>query len=511
MSTAAANNKRIAKNTMFLYFRMFIIMGVTLFTSRVVLRALGVTDYGVYNVVGGVVAMMGMLNSAMAVASQRYFTFELGRKDYAQLKTVFSVSFSIYLLLTLVFLVLAETIGLWFLNTKLVIPEDRMIAANWIYQFSVVAVISSLLTNPYNASIIAHEKMNVFAYVSIIEGGLKLGAAYCIYLFAYDKLIVYGAGIMLASLVVTAIYRQYCIAKFEECKYRWVWDKALFKELFAYSGWNLFGSAAGMARSQGVNILLNLFFGPVVNTARGMAAQIETAINQFCANFYAAVRPQITKYYAEGSLRNMFDLVFRSSRFAFYLMLFVAMPILLETEFVVQLWLGQVPEYIVHFTRLIILNGIIEAMANPLATTVYSTGKISLYQFVVGGVTLLNIPIIYVLFNLGFSPYYAFFVMIAISAINIFSRLWFVKRLVNFPVWKFCKNVLLVSLGIGALAIVMPLLAKTYMPMDGISRFAIVFIVGVASSTLVIYFVGMTKNERMYVKSFVYNKLTRKR
>ncbi len=507
MSQTSENNKRIAKNTMFLYFRMIIIMGVSLFTSRVILKALGVTDYGVYNVVGGVVAMMGMLNSAMAVASQRYLTFELGRKDYARLKTVFSVSFSIYLLLALIFVILAETVGLWFLNAKLVIPADRMVAANWIYQFSIIAVISSLLTNPYNASIIAHEKMNAFAYVSILEGILKLGVAYLVYVFAYDKLIVYGAGIMLVSLIITAIYRQYCIVKFEECKYRWVWDKALFKELSTYSGWNLFSSVTNMASGQGVNILLNLFFGPVVNAARGLAVQIEAAIHQFFTNFYTATRPQITKYYAEGNLNNMFDLVIRSSRFSFYLMLFVAMPILLETEFVVQLWLGQVPEYVVIFTRLIILDGIINAMATPLMTTAHATGRIALYQFVLGTMAALNVPIIYLLFRWGFSPYYAFYTMIIISIIKTIARLWLVKRLINFPIMKYCKNVLFVSVGIGLLSMVLPLLIKMQLPLEGIIHFIVISIISVISSISVIYFIGMTKSERTYVKKFISEKM----
>lgn len=501
MDSITENNKRIARNTLFLYFRMFILMVVTLFTSRVVLRALGINDYGVYNLVAGVIAMMGILNNAMAVSSQRYLTFELGRKDYKRLQRVFSVSFSIYLFLALIFLFLAETVGLWFLNTQLIIPKDRIVAANCIYQFTIIASISSLLTNPYNACIIAHEKMSVFAYVSIVEVMLKLGVAYLIYVVAFDKLIVYGAAIMFVSLIITAIYRYYCISRFQECKYHWVKDKVLFKELSAYSGWNLFGSASGIVKSQGINILLNIFFGPAINGARAIVYQIETAIYQFFANFYTAVRPQITKYYAEEDLENMFKLVFRSSLFSFYLMLLVSLPILLETNFIVQLWLGQVPEYVVIFTRLIIANVIIDAIAAPLMTTIHATGRIALYQFLVGTTTILNIPITYILLKLGYSPYCAFYVSIFISIICMGQRLWIARRLVRFPVLKYFTHVLLRSLGIGILAMLIPSFVQMLLPEEGFFRFIIVSVLCIFTTIFVVYFLGMTNNEQAYLKN----------
>lgn len=311
---ANSNNKRIAKNTLMLYFRMLIIMLVTLYTSRVVLSALGVVDYGIYNVVGGLVTMMGLLNGAMSVSTQRYLTYELGKGDMLRLKQVFSTCMTIFMILSLIVIILAETIGLWFLYNKMVIPEERMDAACYVYQFSILACILSLITNPFNATIIAHEKMDVYAYVSILEVALKLVIVYLLLVIPTDRLITYGILILASQFIVALCYIIYCWKKFSETHYHFYWDKPLFRELISYSGWNLYGSAAGLVKGQGLNILLNMFFNPAVNAARGIAYQINSAITQFFTNFYTAVRPQITKYYATGEINEMTKLVFRSSR-----------------------------------------------------------------------------------------------------------------------------------------------------------------------------------------------------
>ena len=325
-NSVSNNNKRIAKNTLLLYIRMFFIMAVSLFTSRVILKNLGVEDFGIYNVVGGVVAMMGILNSAMSTSTTRYLTFELGKGDKERLKQVFSMCFTIYLLLSLAFLFLAETFGLWFLNTQLTIPENRLEAANWVYQFSVISCINTLLSNPYNAVLIAHEKMSVYAYISIAEVVLKLAVVYMLLIINYDRLVVYGALILIMSLLVTMMYRVYCIRHYKESIYRFYWEKPLFKQLLSYSWWNLFGAAAGIVKGQGLNVLLSMFFNPSVNAARGIAYQINTSITNFFTNFYTAVRPQITKYYAQNDLENMFKLVFRSSKFSFFLIFILSLP-----------------------------------------------------------------------------------------------------------------------------------------------------------------------------------------
>ena len=327
MSNNSVNNKRIAKNTLLLYVRMFFVMAVTLFTSRVVLATLGVTDFGIYNVVGGVVAMMGILNNAMAVSTQRYLTFELGRGDAVRLKQVFCMCLAIFVMLAVVVVVLGETVGLWFLNSKMTIPADRMVAANWVYQFSILACVASLIVTPYNAVIIARERMNVYAYVGILEVVLKLAVVYLLLVIPVDRLTTYGLLILLSQIVIAVIYMLYCTRHFAEARYRVYWDGSLFRELVSYSGWNLFGSAAGVVKGQGLNILLNMFFTPAVNAARGIAYQVNAAITQFFTNFYTAVRPQITKYYAQGDMEEMTKLIFRSSKMSFYLIMLISMPI----------------------------------------------------------------------------------------------------------------------------------------------------------------------------------------
>ena len=452
------NNKRIAKNTLFLYVRMLLIMAVTLYTSRVVLKTLGVEDFGIYNVVGGIVAMLGILNGAMSVSTQRYLTFELGKKNMVRLNQVFSTCFLIYILLSGVFFVLAETVGLWFLNNKLVIPEERMAAANWVYQFSIISCIITLMANPYNAVLIAREKMNIYAYISIIEVVLKLVIVYLLLVIPFDRLIVYGGLFLAMSIVVTMIYCIYCIRNYGESRFQYYWDKPLFMQLMSYSGWNLFGSLSALVKGQGLNILLNMFFSPAVNASRGIAYQINNAITQFFTNFYTAVRPQITKYYAQGDLGNMFKLVFRSSKFSFYLIFLLSLPIIIEAPYVIQLWLGQLPEYVVPFTRVIVLISAIDSMSTPLMTTCHATGRIKLYQSVVGTLIICNVPISYCFLKfLDCSPNIVFAVSLCLSTIALFIRIWIVKYLIEtFPVWRYVKSVLLLSLAIAAVSAVLP-------------------------------------------------------
>lgn len=505
----SANNNRIAKNTLVLYFRMFLIMGVSLYTSRVVLNILGIADYGLYNVVGGVVAMLGVLNNAMSVSTQRYLTFELGKKDHVRLNQVFSTSMFIYILLALIFLLFAETVGLWFVNTHLVIVPERLEAANWIYQFSIFSSICSVLVNPYNATIIAHERMNVYAYISILEVVLKLAIVYALLIIPVDKLATYGGLIFGVHLLIVLIYRTYSRHHYEECKFEFFWDKKLFKELVSYSGWNLFGSASGLVKSQGINILLNLFFGSVVNASRGIAYQVYTAISHFFVNFYTAVRPQITKYYAEGNIEAMHTLILRSSKFAFFLLLFISMPILLETSYIINLWLKQLPDYVVLFTRLVIINGIIDAMAAPLMTAAHATGKIKLYQSSVGTVTLLNLPISYFILKMGGSPYSVFYVSIVLAIVTFIMRIFIVKHLAGLSIKSFCKDVLLVCFLVTLLAGAIPVVVHFSMN-AGLVRFLTVGAVCCMSSGAIIFTLGMKRNERQFLKEIFLKKFGKK-
>lgn len=482
-------------------------MVVSLFTSRIILQALGVEDFGIYNVVGGVVAMMGVLNGAMSVSTQRFLTFELGCGNLIRLKQVFSTCFTIYVFLSILVLLLGETIGLWFLNYKMVIPDNRLVAANWVYQFTLISCINSLMSNPYNAIIIAREKMNIYAYISIVEVALKLIVVYLLLIIPYDRLTMYGALIMSVSILVTMIYRFYCTSKYPESRFHFYWEKALFIRLLSYSGWNLFGSISSLVKGQGLNILLNVFFNPAVNASRAIAYQINTAITQFFTNFYTAVRPQITKYYAQNDLENMFKLVFRSSKYSFYLIYIISLPILIGTPYLVRLWLGQLPEYVVVFTRIIVVISAVDSMATPLMTTAHAIGNIKLYQSIVGTVTILNIPISYLLLEYVIcSPVVVFIVSLCLSIICLFLRLWVVNRLVNFPVWRYVKEVFLNSLLIAVSAAIIPLIV--YMQMsEGILSFTIVFITCIISSFFFFYFLGLSQGEKSKLINLVKNKL----
>ncbi len=508
MQDTSSNNKRIAKNTLVLYVRMFLMMAISLYTSRVILQVLGVEDFGIYNVVGGIVSMMGVINGAMSVSTQRYLTFELGRGDKIRLKQVFSMCLQIYMMLGILLIILSETIGVWFLNTQLVIPPERLTAANWVFQFSVFSSVCSLLTNPYNAVIISHEKMGVYAYISIADAVLKLAICYLLLTIPIDKLSTYGFLMFLLHAINCGFYWLYCHLKHKESKYSFYWEAALFKNLLSYTGWNLFGSTSALVKGQGLNILLNMFFNPSVNAARGIAYQVNTTVNQFFTNFFTAVRPQITKYYAQKDLNNMFKLVFRSSKMSFYLILLISLPLIIEAPYVIQLWLGQLPDYVVPFMRLIIAITAIDAMANPLMTTAHATGKIALYQSLVGTMTIFNIPISYIFLNFGWGPLVVFKISLLISIINLFLRLWIVKRLVDFPVWNYIWKVFANCILVTVFASVLPLLAYHFTDV-GMSQFLIICVISLISTVMTIYSVGLQPNERAFVIKTIKSKLHR--
>ncbi len=511
MSQSSENNKRIAKNTLLLYIRMFFVMAITLFTSRVVLSTLGVVDFGIYNVVGGVVAMLGVLNGAMSVSTQRYLTFELGRGNDIRLRQVFSTSLLIFFILSLVIVVLAETIGLWFLNTQMVIPEERVSAANWVYQFSILTCITSLVLNPYNAVIIAHERMNVYAYVGILEVALKLGVVYFLLVLPMDRLFSYGCLIFIAHLIITAIYIIYCLKRFSETRFSFYWEKSLFMELISYSGWNLFGSLSGIVKGQGLNILINMFFNPSVNAARGIAYQINNAINQFFTNFFNAVRPQITKYYAQKDLENLFKLVFRSSKLSFFLIYVLALPIIIEAPYIIQLWLGQLPEYVVPFTRLIVIITAVDAMANPLMTCIHATGHIKFYQALVGTLIILNVPVSYLIlkFTDG-SPIIVFEISLTINVIALFARVFLVRQQIKeFPVLEYLKEVIGKSFFVSILSFFLTYGVVTLLP-DNFMRLVIVTFAGIMITLVLFLLICLNKEEQYIMIEFVKKRIIKK-
>ena len=495
--SASQNNKRIAKNTLMLYFRMILTMLVSLYTSRVVLNTLGVEDFGIYNVVGGFVTMFGFLNSAMASATQRFLAFEIGKGDHEQLRNVFSMSINIHFFIVFIILILAETIGLWFVNTQLTIPTGRMGAAQWVYQFSILAMMVNMVSVPYNAMIIAHERMNVFAWVSIAEVSLKLFIVFMLQWFGFDKLKFYAVLTFCVSLIIRFIYGFYCSRQFKESKFRYFWDKSLFKTLISYAGWNLWGNAAFILKGQGVNVLLNIFFGPVVNAARGIAYQVSGAINQFVANFQMAMNPQIIKSYAVNDLKYMHQLIFRGAKYSFFLLFTLSLPILLETEQILRVWLKIVPDYTVIFTRLVIINVLIDCISGPLMTAAQASGKIKLYQSVVGGLLILNLPISYLFLKFGFQPQVTIFVSIGISILALMLRLLILRNLVKLKIENFFYQVILKITIVGIFAVIIPLLFSIFMDIS-IHRFIIVILTSIISSLSVIFLLGLSNDEKNY-------------
>ena len=500
--------KQIAINTLMLYLREILIMIVSLYSFRVILNTLGAEDYGIYNVVAGVVTMFSFLSSSMATASQRYFSFALGQNDSEQLKKYFSMSFTIYCLIALIVLILAETLGLWFVTHKLVIPVERQTAAFWIYQASIFSMICTILTAPFMASIIAHEDMNIYAYVSIIEVVLKLEIVFLLPLFAIDKLIFYG--LLLAGVVFinTAIYRTICVKKYVECKFSFFWEKTMFKELVSYTGWNMFGSAVGVFKNQIVNIILNQFFNPIVNAARGIAAQVNSAVNSFAQNFSTAVRPQIIKNYASGEKEKMLQLMFRSCKATFLLMFVFALPLILEMPYVLKLWLKNVPEYAVLFTILALVDALIDTISYPLMAAAQATGKIKLYQAVVGGVLLLNAPIAFVVLTFGAAPYSVFIVSISITFIAFIVRLFILKRLIDFSFWQFIGKVFLPVVFCALISFVIPYFVRNMLNTSFI-RLCVTVVVSVICVALSGYFVALSKNEKQWIVGIVKSKLGR--
>lgn len=491
------NNKRIAKNTAMLYIRMLLTMAVSLYTSRIVLNTLGVENFGIYNVVGGFVTMFGFLNSAMASATQRFLSFEIGRKDVKQLRNVFSMSVNIHFVIACLILLLGETVGLWFVNTQLTIPADRMVAAQWVYQFSILALMVNIVSVPYNAIIIAHERMNVFAWVSIIEVSLKLLIVFMLVWFGFDKLKMYAVLIFGVALIINIIYGVYCSRNFKESKFRWFWDKDLYRTLMSYAGWNLWGNAAGVIMGQGVNILLNIFFGPVVNAARGIAYQVRGAVNNFVTNFQMAMNPQIIQSFATNNLKYMHQLIFHGAKYSFFLLFALSLPILLETEIIIKIWLKIVPEYTVIFTRLVIVNILIDSISGPLMTAAQASGKIKLYQGVVGGLLLLNLPVSYVFLKYGFEPEVTLFVSIGISIVATLARLIILRKLVYIKIKDFLIKVVLKVIIVGFIALILPLIFHLLIE-KSFYQLIIICFTSIISTIGTIYLLGLNKTERDY-------------
>lgn len=506
----ATSNKTIAKNTMFLYIRMAIVMVVSFYTSRVILQVLGASDYGIYNVVGGIVTMMAFLNSALGSSSSRFLTYELGTGNMEQLKKTFSASLNLHIAVSILVFIVGETIGLWFFYEKLVIPEERMNAAFWVYQISIFTTMVSFTQVPFNASLIAHENMSVYAYVGLYEAISKLLIVYLLLISPFDHLIVYAVLLMLNSFGVQMFYRFYTRRKYEECRFRWVKDKELYKKLSNYSGWDLFGNCAVICQNQGINILLNLFFGPVVNAARAITFQIQGAINQFVNNFLTAVRPQVVKSFAAKDYDRMYGLTFTAAKYSYLLMLALMLPLCFEISFVLKIWLGDnIPDCTCEFTIIVMITYLMETFHSASLMSYHAIGRIKTGNIVGGTLMILALPLSYVALKIGFPAYSVFIAIFGVNFIQMFFGWWLIRRYVSFEWNTLIKTTYLPTISITVMSCIMPFIIVLNMTESWL-RFIFVVISIELPLIFMTYFIAIEKDERAKIKNIIYNKITKK-
>ena len=495
MSNNSQNNKRIAKNTVFLYIRMLILMFVSLYTSRVVLSALGVEDYGIYNVVGGIITLFTFVNGGMISATQRYLTFEIGKGNLRQMNKVFSTSLLIHVIVAVIVVALGETIGLWFLYEKLVIPAERMYAAFWVYQCSIVACVVNIMSVPYNATIVAHEKMSAFAYISILEAILKLAIVYLLYITPWSKLISYSVLILSVQFIIRYIYARYCKKHFAEAQYHHQIDKSLLKEMTSFAGWSLTTSIAYVLSSQGLNMMLNIFFGPVVNAARAIAVQIQGTVRQFVNSVQMAINPQITKNYASSQLTTMHLLMSRCARFSYFLLYLLSLPLLIETEYILSIWLTEVPVNTVIFTRLILILTLLYPFSNPLIIANQATGKVKNYEIVSGVILLSLLPLSYIALRLGAPAFFVYIINIFLELLTLVFRLFLIRKDINMSLTFYLKSAVLPAVITTIASCPLPLLLFHHVN-DDLWGFICVICVSIFSVLISVAFLGVTKNER---------------
>jgi O-antigen/teichoic acid export membrane protein len=482
---------------------MFLSMGVGLYTSRVVLNTLGIEDFGVYNIVGGIVVLFGFFNSAMSAATQRFLSFDIGKNDTLQLNKTFNTTLNIHFLIAIIVLVLSESIGLWFVNYKLNLPEDRMIAVNWVYQFSVLTFLLGIIQVPYNALIIARERMNVYAYISIFEVIFKLIIVYLLVILDYDKLILYALLLFVIAFFVRLIEKEYCKKYFEESKYSFQYDKEYTKTLLSFSGWSLFGNIASIARSQGNNILLNLFFGALMNASYGIAMQVQGVVGAFVTNFQIAVNPQIIKQYASGNKEQSLKLIYQSSKLSFFIMFLIASPIIFNVDYVLELWLKNSPSYTSIFVVLSLINILIDTISGPLMVAAQAQGNIKWYQIVIGTLIFLCLPLSYLLLKLYNEPKLIFFLIIVVNLLSLILRMIFLKYLMNFNISDFLKNVLLkIVIVISLFLIIFYLVINNIKSDSDFILFILKSMAIVVVNLVLFYFIGIDKAERNFILLF---------
>lgn len=497
------NNKRLAKNTMMLYIRMLLTMVVALYTSRVVLQVLGVIDFGIYNVVGGIVTMLSFFNSSLTTATQRFLNIEMGKGNIEGLSKIFSMSFICFCLIAIIIIIISETLGLWFLYNKLEIPQNRIEAAVITYHISILVFTINIISIPYNATIIANERMEAYAYVSIIDVSLKLGLVYLLSTFNYDKLVVFSILNLVVTLIITNIYIIYCQRKFKECSIKWFWDKNLFQQIISFSGWMFSGTMTNTLSTQGVNMLINIYFGPALNAARAISMQVNGAVNSFVTNFMTAAKPQIVKYYASNDLEQTYKLVYSTSKLSFYLLFLLSLPILLETNYILSLWLKTIPEYSELFTQLVIIELLITSAYSPIAFVSQASGRIRNYQLIISVGFILIFMCSWFLYKLGFPAYTTFIISIVIAFLGLFARLIEIHFSIHFPSLNYLKKVFL--------PIIIIIIASTLITIVVSNILLVESILGLIRNTIIysavsigfIYLIGLDKAEKYMFCKFI--------
>ena len=507
MSDTSANNKRIAKNTLYLYLRMIITTIVSLYTVRVVLDVLGAEDYGIYNVVGGIVVLFSFLNHAMNGATQRFLSYEIGREDDFMFRKTFSMSINCHIIMAGVIFLILETVGLWFLCSQMNIPDGRMAAAHWVYQFSIITFVLNMIRVPFNASIISYEKMSFYAGISIVEVFLNLVIVFSLLIgFNVDDLILYSCLKCFISIICLFISYVYCKSKFHNCTYLLHWDKSLFRKLFSFSGWSMLGAGSTLVSQSGGNILINMYCGVAVNAAYGIASQVSAAIYSFVSNFQLAFQPQIVKLHASEKKDEQFTLVNRASLVSYFLLLLIFIPFVLNADFVLSLWLKEVPYYAVSFCQWMLAYSLIDAIQAPLWMSITATGNIKGYSIWSSSLVVLNLPIAWFLLYFGYSPVYVFVVRFAINLIAALIRIIYVKVFLGFPIKKYMSNVVLRVIPVTLLSL---FCAFTIERIFDESFFNSIFeiICMVLTTSIIIIFIGFSSIERQFLIHFVSSKI----
>ena len=502
------NYKRIAKNALFLYFRMIIIMAVSFYTIRVVLDTLGVTDFGLYNLVASFVIIMAFLNNTLTAGTQRFLTFEIGKNDLVKLKQTFSTAMLIHIALAFIILIIGETIGLWFLYEKMNIPVNRFDTAFWVYQLAILSTMISVTQVPYNALIIAHEKMQIFAYISILEAGLKLLIVYLLVLSSYDKLISYAVLMFLVSLFIAFIYRRYTISNYQESHFEFSFDKDIVKSMIHFSGWNIFGSLGSLLSGQGINIILNIFFGPVAVAARAISMQVSGGLSQFVNGFQQAVTPQITKLYASNQINELNNLLYQNSKYAFLLLWFLALPVLMQLEYILNLWLIEVPENTIVFCQLIIIHALIMSLNRPYVMAIHATGNMKQTNVTAGVILLLVLPISYILLDNGFSIITPLIIYMIATILCFMIELYYLKKWINVSVFGLFKNTLIPVTIISIISII-PVYSIVGLYENSFMKFMMVSFFSMSIVFILIYTIALNSDERVKLKTVIKNKIKR--